>query len=158
MCISKNNIEFGKKLTDPPLVFYVNYFLKSGEGKYLNTMDDKRVWIKWMELRRHGDVEAIKTPTGYIPKYPDLKKLFKEVLSKDYSEKEYEEQFAVRLGMLLAKIDRIEKIYRPIPLSCLQSSLQSWRRSARGSRRPRRNMEKVFHLSRWRKIRSNLRG
>jgi phosphoenolpyruvate carboxykinase (GTP) len=108
----KNNIEFGKKLTDPPLIFYVNYFLKSREGKYLNTMDDKRVWIKWMELRRHGDVEAIKTPTGYIPKYPDLKKLFKEVLSKDYSEKEYEEQFAVRLGMLLAKIDRIEKIYR----------------------------------------------
>jgi len=108
----RNNVEFGKKLTDPPLVFSVNYFLKSREGKYLNTMDDKRVWIKWMELRRNGDVEAIKTPTGYIPKYPDLKKLFKDVLSKDYTEKEYEEQFTVRTAKLLAKLDRIEKVYR----------------------------------------------
>ncbi|MDQ7823222.1 MAG: phosphoenolpyruvate carboxykinase (GTP) [Candidatus Eremiobacteraeota bacterium] len=107
----KNNLDFGKKLKNPPLIFGVNYFLKNKEGKYHNTMDDKRIWVKWMELRVHGDVEVIKTPTGHIPKYADLQRLFKEVLKREYTEAEYEEQFTVRIPELLAKIDRIEKEY-----------------------------------------------
>jgi phosphoenolpyruvate carboxykinase (GTP) len=64
-----------------------------------------------MELRVNGDVEAIKTPTGYIPKYEDLKRLFNEVLSKDYSREQYNEQFKIRIPELLAKISRMEGIY-----------------------------------------------
>ena len=67
---------------------------------------------KWMELRVHGDAEAIETPTGRIPCYEDLKRLFKQVLDKDYSEQDYVDQFTIRVPELLAKIDRIEKIYR----------------------------------------------
>ena len=68
-----------------------------------------------MELRVHNEVDAIKTPTGYIPTYEDLKKLFKEVLSKDYEEEDYIKQFTLRIPENLAKIDRIRKIYREIP-------------------------------------------
>jgi phosphoenolpyruvate carboxykinase (GTP) len=108
----KNNLEFGRKLKKAPPIFGVNYFLKGKNGKYLNTMEDKRVWVKWMELRHHGDVEAIKTPTGHIPKYADLALLFKEVLDRDYTKEQYEEQFTLRIPELLAKIERIEKVYR----------------------------------------------
>ncbi len=75
-------------------------------------MEDKRVWVRWMELRQHGDVEAIKTPVGFIPKYPDLARLFKEILGRDYTSAEYEEQFTTRVPKLLAKIERIEKVYK----------------------------------------------
>jgi len=65
-----------------------------------------------MELRVNGDVDAIKTPTGYIPKYKDLKRLFREVLNKDYAEKDYVEQFILRIPENLAKIERIVEIYQ----------------------------------------------
>lgn len=108
----QNNLEFGKKLKSPPQVFGVNYFLKDKDGKFVNDVRDKHIWVKWMELRVHGEVDAIKTPTGYIPKYKDLKKLFKEVLNEDYSEEDYIEQFTLRIPENLAKIERIAEIYR----------------------------------------------
>jgi phosphoenolpyruvate carboxykinase (GTP) len=110
-----NNVNFAKGLKKVPMVFSVNYFLKNKEGKYLNGMLDKRVWILWMELRVNGDVDAIKTPTGFIPKYEDLAKLFKSALNADYSQAQYVEQFTIRIPELLAKIDRIEKVYRAEP-------------------------------------------
>jgi phosphoenolpyruvate carboxykinase (GTP) len=94
------------------VIFAVNYFLKDKKGKYLNGIKDKYIWLKWMELRVHGDVAAIATPTGFIPQFRDLVKLFKQVLAKDYSEKEYVEQFTLRIPEILKKISRIEKIYR----------------------------------------------
>jgi len=108
----QNHIMFGIGLQHPPVIFAVNYFLKDKKGKYLNGIKDKYVWLKWMELRVHGDVPAIATPTGFIPQFRDLVKLFKQVLAKDYSEKEYVEQFTLRIPEILKKIIRIEKIYR----------------------------------------------
>lgn len=104
-----NQLEFSEKLEQTPNIFSVNYFLKDENGDYLNGMHDKKVWLKWMELRVNDEAEAIETPTGYIPKYEDLKRLFKEVLEKEYSEKEYEKQFTVRIPEHLSKIERIEK-------------------------------------------------
>ena len=107
-----NNLKFGERAKKAPLIFSVNYFLKGKDGKYLNGMDDKKVWVKWMELRVNGDVKAIKTPTGYIPEYEDLKKLFKENLNKDFTIEDYKEQFTIRVPELLAKLDRMEKLYK----------------------------------------------
>ncbi|WP_456421256.1 phosphoenolpyruvate carboxykinase (GTP) [Thermococcus sp.] len=108
----RNYLEFGEKLRKTPKIFAVNYFLRDEKGNWLNHKLDKAVWLKWMELRVHGDVDAIETPIGYIPKYEDLRRLFREVLNKDYSREAYEKQFTIRVPELLAKIDRIEKIYR----------------------------------------------
>lgn len=107
-----NHLEFGKALDSPPSIYYVNYFLKDNQGKYMNAMEDKRIWLKWMDLRVHGDVEAAKTPVGYIPKYEDLKRLFKEVLDKDYSEEDYIEQFTLRIPENIRKVERIIEIYQ----------------------------------------------
>jgi phosphoenolpyruvate carboxykinase (GTP) len=108
-----NNLTFGRKLKKQPIVFGVNYFLKEvGNGKYLNGTQDKHVWIKWMEQRVHGEVKALKTPTGYIPKYEDLHRLFKEVLGKEYSKEDYIKQFTIRVPENLSKIERVQRFYQ----------------------------------------------
>ncbi len=107
----QNNLDFGTGLKKTPLIFSVNYFLKDKEGKFLNEKTDKKVWYKWAELRVNKEVEAIKTPTGLIPKYEDLKALFKKVLNKNYSKEDYNKQFMIRIPENLTKIDRITKIY-----------------------------------------------
>ncbi len=107
----RNNVEFARDLKNPPLVFGVNYFLRDANGKFVNGVRDKHVWVKWMDLRIHGDVDAIETPTGMIPKYEDLVPLFKNVLGKDYSQEDYVKQFTIRIPENLAKIDRVEKYH-----------------------------------------------
>ncbi len=107
----QNNLDFAKGLKKTPLIFSVNYFLKDKDGNFLNAKTDKKVWYKWMELRVHKDVDAIETPTGCVPKYDDLKRLFKEVLNKEYSQEDYNNQFMVRVPENLTKIERIKKIY-----------------------------------------------
>jgi len=108
----QNNLNFANGLENPPLIFSVNYFLRDKEGNFLNEKVDKRVWLKWMELRSHKEVEAIETPTGRIPKYEDLKRLFSEVLGKEYSKEEYTKQFTLRIPENLSKIERITEIYK----------------------------------------------
>jgi phosphoenolpyruvate carboxykinase (GTP) len=108
----RNNLDFEKDIENPPLIFSVNYFLKDKTGKYLNGMADKLVWLLWAELRVNGDVGAIQTPTGYIPIFEDLEKLFKDNLEKVYTKDDHVEQFTIRIPENLAKLDRVEKIYR----------------------------------------------
>jgi phosphoenolpyruvate carboxykinase (GTP) len=123
-----NNLNFARGMRQAPLVFAVNYFQRGRDGHWLTGMRDKAVWIKWMELRVHGDVEAIRGPTGWLPRYEDLQPLFKKVLKKAYTRREYVEQFTIRIRENLAKLDRIEKIYRqdvadtpPIVLEILEA-------------------------------------
>ena len=108
----RNNLDFAKGIDNPPMVFSVNYFLKGKDGKYLNGMADKKVWILWAELRVNGDVDAVETATGLIPKYEDLKKLFKEHLGTEYTQPDYIQQFTIRIPENLAKLDRVESIYK----------------------------------------------
>jgi len=108
----RNNLEFGRKARKPPLVFGVNYFLCDKAGKFTNGVRDKHVWVKWMELRVHGDVDAIAAPTGWIPKYEDLVPLFREVLGQPYSREDYVRQFTIRVPENLAKLQRVERFHR----------------------------------------------
>ena len=106
----KNHIEFGNKLSRTPKVFSTNYFLKH-EGKYTNEKVDKKVWLLWAEGRVHGEYDAIKTPIGYIPKYADLKALFKQVFNREYTEEAYVQQFSIRVKKHLEKLARMEALY-----------------------------------------------
>jgi phosphoenolpyruvate carboxykinase (GTP) len=108
------NLDFGKKLKISTAIFSVNYFLLDKQGRFLNEKNDKKVWYKWMELRVNRDVEALETPTGFIPKYQDLRMLYSQVLSKELSESKYIELFTIRIPENLQKIERIEKIYQGI--------------------------------------------
>lgn len=106
-----NHFSFGRRLKHKPRVYAVNYFLKH-EGRYTNSKLDKKVWILWAEGRIHGEYEAVKTPIGYLPLFKDLETLFREALGKEYSEKDYEIQFSVRLTKQLEKIERMEKFFK----------------------------------------------
>jgi phosphoenolpyruvate carboxykinase (GTP) len=108
----RNNLRFGEGGPQRPRIFGTNYFLRDENGRYLNGILDKAVWIKWMELRVHNDAEGIETPAGLIPRHADLKRLFKKVLGKDYSQEAYVKQFTIRIPENLAKLHRIENIYR----------------------------------------------
>jgi len=105
-------LEFTAVLAKPPKIFAVNYFLTGPDGKYLNGMLDKKVWILWMEERVHDEIAALQTPTGFIPLYKDLRRLFADALDSEYTEDQYRAQFTVRIPEQLAKIARIEEIYR----------------------------------------------
>jgi phosphoenolpyruvate carboxykinase (GTP) len=108
-----NNLDFGRKLKKTPLVFGVNYFLRDkNSGEFLNAPQDKHVWIKWMELRVHGEAGAIRSPTGFLPKYQDLAKLFDRVLNKEYPKEDYVKQFTIRVPENLAKIQRVQRFYQ----------------------------------------------
>ncbi|MFX0046545.1 MAG: phosphoenolpyruvate carboxykinase (GTP) [Candidatus Hermodarchaeota archaeon] len=107
-----NHQKFGTLLKHCPKVFSTNYFLKRKDGKYLNSILDKKVWVIWAEGRTKGDFDAIKSPIGYLPKYEDLKNLFKIELNKNYSYEDYIEQFSLRIIFLLDKLNRMEEMYK----------------------------------------------
>lgn len=108
----ENYLEFGRRLLRKPKVFGVNYFLRDLKtGDFVNDRRDKRVWIRWMELRVHGDVGAAESPTGLIPLYGDLRELFAEVRGVDYREEDYVRNFTTRVPENLAKLKRVEKFF-----------------------------------------------
>jgi len=108
----QNNLDFAKEI-ERPKVFGTNYFLKK-DGQYCNGKLDKAVWVKWMDLRINNEADAIDAGYGKIPVYADLKRLFKEVLDKDYTEQEYIDQFTINIPNLLAKQERMAEIYATV--------------------------------------------
>ncbi|MBQ1267029.1 MAG: phosphoenolpyruvate carboxykinase (GTP) [Proteobacteria bacterium] len=112
----QDHIDFAKDLKTPPRVFVTNYFLKDENGKFLNHKLDKKVWILWAEARVHGEVDAIETPVGRIPKYEDLKRLFKDVFDKDYTQADYDKQFTIRLDAYRAKWARMTNIFSKLDM------------------------------------------
>jgi len=108
----QHNIDFGKKIKKPVKIFGVNYFLRDENGNFLNEKKDKIVWLYWMEGRCNNEYKALKTPTGLIPIYDDIKKIFKERLNKDYSKEDYIKQFKIRIRENLLKIDRVTRFYK----------------------------------------------
>lgn len=108
----KAHLRLGARLSRPPRIFSANYFLREENGRWLTSIQDKRVWLKWMELRAHGDVGAVVTPTGLAPAYEDLRSLFSQVLGREYSPEDYELQFRIRVRENLMKINRMIDLYR----------------------------------------------
>ncbi len=93
-----------------PVMAGLNYFLtheaRGGEGEQLlGEKRDVKVWLAWLERRAYNDVDAIDTPIGYLPKYEDLKHLFKQLIDKDYPEDLYNKQFSLYVDNILARIE-----------------------------------------------------
>ncbi len=105
------------RLTRKPVMAGLNYFLtheeRGGSGKgLLGEKRDVHVWLGWLELYAHGDVQAIATPIGLIPKYEDLKKLFTDKIDKEYPESLYTMQFSLYIDNIIARIDLQEAAWR----------------------------------------------
>lgn len=106
-----------KKFSDStrPVMAGLNYFLthenRGGTGgKLLGEKKDVKVWLGWLELYANGDVEAISTPIGNLPKYDDLTKLFAKI-NKEYPKSLYDMQFALYIDRIIARIDLQREAY-----------------------------------------------
>src|SRR6266545_752812 len=66
-------IDIGKRLTNPPLVFSVNWFRKGANGKFLwpGFGENMRV-LKWVIDRCEQNGGAVKSPVGWLPTPHDL--------------------------------------------------------------------------------------
>jgi phosphoenolpyruvate carboxykinase (GTP) len=107
------------KLRKKPVMAGLNYFLthgaRGGEGdQLLGEKRDVKVWMGWLERRVHGDVDAIRTPIGYIPKYEDLKELFLQI-DKEYPKDLYDKQFSLYVDNILARIHLQKEAYGKEP-------------------------------------------
>jgi phosphoenolpyruvate carboxykinase (GTP) len=85
----------GKRLTNPPLIFNVNWFRKGVKAKFLwpGFGDNMRV-LKWIIDRCEGSGGAVKSPIGWLPRPGDLDldeldvphKCIVEILGIDHAE------------------------------------------------------------------------
>ncbi len=69
----KHWLEMGKKMSNPPKIFHVNWFRTNEEGEFIwpGFGDNFRV-IEWMLKRCESNSEANETPIGYLPKPEDI--------------------------------------------------------------------------------------
>ncbi|PIU20773.1 MAG: phosphoenolpyruvate carboxykinase (GTP) [Elusimicrobia bacterium CG08_land_8_20_14_0_20_59_10] len=107
-----NNLNFVKGIKDTPRIFSNNYFMRGPDGKFMTGKLAKKVWLHWAEGRIHGEYGAHETPTGRIPLYPDLKKLFKDLLDTEFSEADYTYLFTFRCSKWLEKLDRTAAFFK----------------------------------------------
>ncbi|CAB1079768.1 Phosphoenolpyruvate carboxykinase [GTP] (EC [Olavius algarvensis Delta 1 endosymbiont] len=93
-----------------PILAGLNYFLtheaRGGDSKkLLGEKKDVKAWMAWLERRAHSEIDAIDTPIGYLPKYADLKDLFKTKIDKEYTEELYNKQFSLYIDNITGRID-----------------------------------------------------
>ncbi|MHC4871038.1 MAG: phosphoenolpyruvate carboxykinase (GTP) [Planctomycetota bacterium] len=80
--------DMGEKLGEnAPKCFYVNWFRKTADGKWLwpGFGENSRV-LKWMCERVEGKVDAVETPIGLMPKEGDLDLNGLDLPAEDYAE------------------------------------------------------------------------
>jgi phosphoenolpyruvate carboxykinase (GTP) len=101
----KHWLDMGDRLGDKaPRVFYVNWFRKSEDGKFLwpGFSDNSRV-LKWMCERVDGKVGAKKTPIGLVPEEGDL-----DISGLDISAEDMKELMSVDSEAWKAELPDIE--------------------------------------------------
>lgn len=80
-------IAMGRKLSEMPRIFHVNWFRKNADGKFLwpGFGQNLRV-LKWMVGRVNGESHGFESPIGWIPKYEDI-----DWRGLDYAEERWDE-------------------------------------------------------------------
>ena len=66
-------LNMGKKIANPPKIFHVNWFRTDDAGHFIwpGFGDNMRV-LMWILARCAGEVEAVETPIGFVPKAEDI--------------------------------------------------------------------------------------
>ncbi len=123
---TENNIKFGEKVYDTPKIFSNNYFMRDEEGNFITSKLAKKVWLHWAEGRIHDEFTYHLTPTGKIPKYDDLKALFKKYLDDDFSEEDYNYLFTFRCTKWIEKLERTKAFYQKMDPNTSQDIYDYW--------------------------------
>jgi phosphoenolpyruvate carboxykinase (GTP) len=123
---TENNIKFGEKVDDTPKIFSNNYFMRNAEGKFVTSKLAKKVWLHWAEGRIYDEFGYYLTPTGRIPKYEDLKELFKKYLDEEFSEEDYNYLFTFRSTKWIEKLERTKAFYKKTDPNTPQDIFDYW--------------------------------
>jgi len=68
-----HRLNVGRRVSNPPRIFRVNWFRKSDAGKFLwpGLGQNMRV-LKWIVDRVHGRGFAVESPIGWMPRHEDI--------------------------------------------------------------------------------------
>lgn len=100
-------IDMGKKMTNPPQIFHVNWFRTDENDEFMwpGFGENLRV-ILWMLNRCEGSVGAVETPLGFEPKTEDI-----DVHGLDISQETLEKLLRVDKNAWMGEIDGIQEFY-----------------------------------------------
>jgi phosphoenolpyruvate carboxykinase (GTP) len=130
-------LQMGRKLSNPPRIFGVNWFRKDENGNFMwpGFGENMRV-LKWIIDRVRGRASAVESPIGWMPRYEDLdwtgsnfsKESFDQIMSLDREDLKQE---------MLAHEELFERMYDQLPkeflfmrellLSALWRSPEHWK-------------------------------
>lgn len=128
----QKNLDFVDGIEAEPKVYSTNYFLLDQDYKFCTSKLAKKVWLHWAEGRIHGEYDAYETPTGFIPKYDDLKELFAELINEEYDEDAYTYQFTFRCDKWIAKIERVITWYQEMDPNISSTIVDCWKSAKSG--------------------------
>ena len=100
-------MDVGARLTNPPKIFFVNWFRKDSAGKFIwpGFRDNFRV-IKWMMDRIKGTLPAKETPIGALPRSGDI-----DLSGLNISQETVDGLFEVDPAQWRKEIEGIETFY-----------------------------------------------
>ena len=103
-------LNMGKKLTNPPKIFHVNWFRTDDEGHFIwpGFGDNMRV-LMWILARCEGKVGARETAIGYVPNVEDI-----DVTGLDISTETLEELLSVDKELWLEDCKGIHQFYEQV--------------------------------------------
>ncbi len=103
-------LQMGKKIPNAPKIFHVNWFRTDDEGNFIwpGFGDNMRV-LMWILSRCEDQVEAEKTPIGYVPFAQDL-----NLEGLDLSEETLKELLSIDKESWLSDVENIKAFYQQV--------------------------------------------
>ena len=102
-------IDMGKSVANLPKIFHVNWFRTDDEGHFLwpGFGENMRV-VEWILKRCRGEVEAVETPIGFMPKPEDISL---EGIENEVSEDTLKNLLSVDVEVWKKEADDIEAFF-----------------------------------------------
>jgi len=100
-------LKMGKSVCEPPLIFHVNWFRKTEDGKWLwpGFGENTRV-LKWIVGRIIGGSHASETALGWMPRYEDI-----DWTGLEFSQEEWKELMKIDKDTLLVQTLGHEELF-----------------------------------------------
>ena len=105
-------IDMGKSVANLPKIFHVNWFRTDDEGHFLwpGFGENMRV-VEWILKRCRGEVEAVETPIGFMPKPEDISL---EGIEDEVSEDTLKNLLSVDVEVWKKEADDIEAFFAQV--------------------------------------------